>query len=380
MEKDLNTKNEAIFARALFILIIVSFLGLIVNYIIAKEYWNILYFVLSTILSLGLSIIFHELGHLIFGLISGYSFLSFKFLFFNIYKRNNKIKFRCELSPILGQCLMTVKEEKKDKVHFLLYQLGGVIVNASLSILSILTILVLYFTINHFSYLLYSLALVNTYLFISNAIPLNANNIYNDGLNARLMKKYIEIRMGIINSLIIEGYFTADKGINEIKEELLNNDGYVIDNIIIHSYYYDYVRSVKKIINDEDDAFNLLMSRDKRRYNLPLIYLNTNSALLAFKRMVDDENYEYLFYMKENERYFKRKDNLITSLDNILFEYKGKKLEKDEAKTKIKKLYDELQGQTKVDQELYLVLLNRAIDYVDGKYTKKEVTNEVLEG
>ena len=69
---------------------------------------NIILFLITGVISFILHIIVHEAGHLFFGLLSGYKFISFRVFDFKIIKdENGKLKIRFErLAGTGGQCLM----------------------------------------------------------------------------------------------------------------------------------------------------------------------------------------------------------------------------------------------------------------------------------
>ena len=63
-----------------------------------------------------ISIIVHEAGHLAFGLMSGYTFSSFRIGSLMWIKQDRKIKLRrLSIAGTGGQCLMTPPEEKNGK-------------------------------------------------------------------------------------------------------------------------------------------------------------------------------------------------------------------------------------------------------------------------
>ena len=95
---------------------------------------SILFQVIGIVVTIPLFVAFHETGHLVFGLISGYKILSFKLGPFEWYQKNDKTAFR--VNPIssfaLGQCLMSPpKWKKKGKIKFYLYNAGGLIFSYS---------------------------------------------------------------------------------------------------------------------------------------------------------------------------------------------------------------------------------------------------------
>ncbi len=76
-----------------------------------------------------ISIPIHELGHLVFGLISGCRFSSFRLLSFVWYKENGQLLFKKSGNRfMLGQCLMSPPADEAD-FRFVLYNLGGGLFN-----------------------------------------------------------------------------------------------------------------------------------------------------------------------------------------------------------------------------------------------------------
>ena len=111
--------------------------------------WCVLLQLIGLPLSLFFFVFFHELGHFVFGKISGYEFVLFRIGPFEWKKENEKIKFSVmpQNMMILGQCLMSPpKPKKKVKPKFFLYNAGGLIFSYIQCILSYLAIVCFLFT------------------------------------------------------------------------------------------------------------------------------------------------------------------------------------------------------------------------------------------
>ena len=132
---------------------------------------NIILFLITGIIAFVLHIIVHEAGHLFFGLLSGYKFISFRVFDFKIMKdENGKFKIRYErLAGTGGQCLMRAPEYVEGKFRYKLYLLGGVTFNLVFSIVFWL-VLPSYYTLL-FALIGYALAFLNL-------IPMG----FNDGM------------------------------------------------------------------------------------------------------------------------------------------------------------------------------------------------------
>lgn len=77
-----------------------------------------------------LQTILHEAGHLVFGLASGYRFVSFRIGSLMWQKDGGKLRFcRFQLAGTGGQCLMAPPDLTNGKMPCKLYNLGGALMN-----------------------------------------------------------------------------------------------------------------------------------------------------------------------------------------------------------------------------------------------------------
>lgn len=128
------------------------------------------------------SIIIHEAGHLVFGLISGYKFCSFRISKFIILKENEKLKFKIiKIAGTGGQCLMCPPQLKDGKMPVVLYNLGGVIFNLIFGFVFLFTYKFIDNPIISLAFLLSFI--LNMIFLLSNGIPMRLI-VNNDGYNA----------------------------------------------------------------------------------------------------------------------------------------------------------------------------------------------------
>ncbi len=136
-----------------------------------------------------LQIIIHESGHLIFGLLTGYEFSSFRIFSFMWMKIDGKIKFkRFSLMGTGGQCLMNPPELLDGKIPYVLYNLGGSIVN----VVSTGIFVLLYFILRRnqmLSYWFLMLAVIGGAFALMNGVPMRMGTVDNDGYNALSLGK-----------------------------------------------------------------------------------------------------------------------------------------------------------------------------------------------
>lgn len=138
--------------------------------------------------ALYVQIIIHEGGHLIFGLLSGYEFSSFRIASFTIARINGKLCVkRFSLAGTGGQCLMVAPEPKDGKVPVMLYNFGGAILNLITGLIAlVLCIIVDNFWVASISI---SFAICGILFALLNGIPLKTKELNNDGHNALSLSK-----------------------------------------------------------------------------------------------------------------------------------------------------------------------------------------------
>lgn len=141
--------------------------------------------------SMILNIILHEAGHLLFGLLTGYKLSSFRIGNLMWMKKDGKIRlFRLSIAGTAGQCLMSPPDIKNGKMPFVLYNLGGVIVNLVFSVILCLAAL-LCKDIPFFTASLMIFSVIGFLLALTNGIPIRAG-VDNDGYNTYSLSKNSE--------------------------------------------------------------------------------------------------------------------------------------------------------------------------------------------
>ena len=130
-----------------------------------------------------LQIIIHEAGHLVFGLATGYKFSSFRIFNLMLIRENGKLRLRrMSLAGTGGQCLMCPPDMKDGTMPFMLYNLGGSIMN----LLSAVLLLGPALSCPHGSagwVILWFLVIIGVAYAVINGFPLGAGPVNNDGRN-----------------------------------------------------------------------------------------------------------------------------------------------------------------------------------------------------
>lgn len=163
------------------------------------------------IFGLIISIIIHEAGHLIFGLMTGYRFVSFRIFSFALVKCDDGIKLkRYSIPGTAGQCLMAPPEIKDGKMPTVIYNLGGCIVGLIFfAIFGTVAYLTYSLPVAYLSFLI--LSLVNLITALVNLIPNRGAQINNDGANAISIRKSPEATRAFHTQLLIaERQFMGD--------------------------------------------------------------------------------------------------------------------------------------------------------------------------
>lgn len=154
-----------------------------------QELFILLGLFLGMYVSLFFHIIAHEAGHLIFGLLTGYRFSSFRIASFMWMKESRKLRLkRHSVAGTGGQCLMAPPDMKDGKIPFALYNLGGSMINAILGTLFGVGYL-LFSDIPFLAPMLLMLAVIGWIIAMMNGIPMRMGTVDNDGYNTFALSK-----------------------------------------------------------------------------------------------------------------------------------------------------------------------------------------------
>ena len=133
--------------------------------------WFLLMQVLGIIIIIPLFVAFHEAGHMVFGLLTGYKLTFYKVGPFE-WSSNEKDKIKFHIGSfstgILGQCLMyPPKYHKKGKKPFFWYNAGGLI----FSYLMIIILIILFIIGNKYlRYFIMPCVMISIFLALNNSI------------------------------------------------------------------------------------------------------------------------------------------------------------------------------------------------------------------
>jgi len=284
---------------------------------------NIILFLITGVIAFILHIIVHEAGHLFFGLLSGYKFVSFRVFDFKIIKdENGELKIRFErLAGTGGQCLMRAPEYVEGKFKYKLYLLGGVTFNLVFSIVSWL-VLPNYYTL--------LFALIGFTLAFLNLIPMG----FNDGMTFYHASKDETTRFVLYLQLEYVYYQSIGENLLIEKPEIVEKINSL--EITNANYLTDFLEFIKLDVLEYFFEFDALYNESRKLYIerddlLPVYKVELMALLVKLISLVNpkDELLEELMNDKSLKVRLKQ-DNPQTKNVLATYEY-GVKLDDEKA-------------------------------------------------
>lgn len=187
--------------------------------VMLSEPWHLFVIFPAVILEYFIFTAAHEAGHLVFGLISGYGFCSYRIGSLMWIKLPDGIKLRrMSIAGTGGQCLMTPPEAKDGKIPVFLYNFGGVLVNLIVAVL-LFVLYVLTRSMPILPYVFIMGAEFSIIMAIFNGIPIKIGGIANDGMNALSLRKDINANDAFRKQLLINGEQTRGIRLSDMPVE-----------------------------------------------------------------------------------------------------------------------------------------------------------------
>lgn len=231
MSKENNKKKKGNQAKLLYvaIMLLIGFCGglllgkaLVDNNVgdeDIKELYSKLFIVLAaSYFSFFIHIILHEAGHLVFGLMTGYKFSSFRIGSFMWVKKDGKIVLRrFSLAGTGGQCLMAPPDYREGGHYpFFWYNVGGCISNV---VFSAIAIVIAFFCKDMAAILLWVFAVIGIACAILNGIPVPLGGVDNDGANTKAIAKSDKAARGFWVMMKVNEQSRAGVRIKDMPEE-----------------------------------------------------------------------------------------------------------------------------------------------------------------
>lgn len=296
--------------------------------------------------------IIHELGHLVFGLLSGYRFQSFSLWPITLNKVNNKLKFsRLKVKGIAGQCLMSPNLDNTSLNKTVLYNLGGGLNNIIFSLIIIILILII--KPKDLNLILLRLLYIANFLMaVMNLYPSIVNGIANDGYNIKMLLEDEHSLEATNKSLAI--YAMAMQGYlyTEMPKELFSiNDSYNYNNPLLAmqlQFKVNYIIENKEYTKAYEILKNTLASFDNILDHYRNMFLSDKLFFdLIFKTQISDLRVD-----------FEKLDEIVDS----------KKIDIDTLKIKL--AYYKLIDNNEIKFKEYLDVFNQQLEKIEIKVDK----------
>ncbi len=338
------------------------FIGLIEIYI----------FLLIALLGFFLHIIIHEGGHLIFGLLTGYKFVSFRVGSLTLVKEDGSLKIkRFNIPGTAGQCLLMPPDMVDNNYPFVIYNLGGVILNLLVAGLTFYSGIKIKGPDLLKAILIFS-SLGGLFGALTNGLPLKIGGIANDGYNILSMLISEETRKSFHIQLKVHGLQSQGVRIKDMPIETFDLDqgadpsGPLNTAMVLmkHNYYMDRMDFLAA-----KESLNLLLPYMDKIVGLYQNEINIERIFLELIMDGDRELVENL-YSKNLEKYIGTAKHMIGK-KRFMMAYEG--LYKED-KEKALAYYEEVKEMmktypNKAEAEMELMLA----DYVKDKMEKDKI-------
>ena len=162
----------------------------------------------------------HEVGHLLFGLASGYKFSSIRLYKYAIVKDDSGYHVKkFNIQGTGGQCIMTLPEDTDpSRVPFFWYNAGGVIVNVVLVAISIVVLSCCDLGMVAESFFI-MLAFTGAFIALTNGVPLSFNGLCNDGRNILLLMRGKHSRRFFLRMMQVASELSKGKRLKDMPRE-----------------------------------------------------------------------------------------------------------------------------------------------------------------
>ncbi|MGH4122820.1 MAG: site-2 protease family protein [Clostridium sp.] len=306
-------------------------------------------------------IVIHESGHLVFGLMTGYSFVSFRIGSFTLIKEDKKLKRKkFNIPGTGGQCLMMPPALKEGKYPFVIYNLGGVIMNLIVAIAGILVAVFVQGVAFPMNVILILVSSGGIIIALTNGIPMKFSGVPNDAHNVLSMLKDQEARSSFYVQLRVNGLQSLGTRIKDMPLEMfklkensdLCNPLNTAVRLIEYNWHLDNMDfdSAKQCIDSFIPYLDKLVALFRNEINCERMFLELAST--CDKPFIDD------LYDKNLKKYIKAakfmigKKRLLMAYEGFYNEDKNKALEYYEDTKRLAKKYP-VKGEA--DMELMIV-------------------------
>lgn len=255
-----------------------------------------------------LQTIIHEAGHLVAGLMSGYQFSSFRVGNLMVVKESGKNKIRkLSLAGTGGQCLMIPPEMTEGKIPFVLYNLGGSLMN----LLATVVCVGFYFLCKNGSYLqlfFLMMCFAGVAFALVNGIPLRLGTVDNDGYNALQLGKSPEALRSLWVQLKVVEQTARGVRLKDMPDEwfyLPNDEGMKNSMIATMGIFYENRKMDEMAFEEVRCLIDRFLSMESAIIGIYRNMLICDRLYLELIGEKDSEKIEAL-YSKEQKKFMKQ--------------------------------------------------------------------------
>ena len=276
--------------------------------------------VLLFLLAFFLQVVIHEAGHMIVGLVRGWSFIHFMVLGVVFSNRNGKLHLsRFAIPGVGGQCLMMPPEKGDTNFGIALYNAGGVLMNLAMALLVAVLQICHYESLSwDANVLLVSLCATGVIFAFINGVPFMGSGVPNDGMNICELRKDAFSTHVFLTTMRIMGRLQQGASIEQISEEYLAN-GYLADDVVIDyanplhvvAVNFDLSLAVARmdfekayaVLDRLEEAFNDIVPIYQKEIMYEKVFLNVVSPRkeVDVKQLIDPDTLTY-FELQSNFR------------------------------------------------------------------------------
>lgn len=166
-----------------------------------------------------LHVIIHEAGHLVFGLLSGYRFVSFRIFSLTLVKKNGRFSLKKYNVPgSSGQCLLATKLENSTKTPTFIYNIGGGLMNIIAS--AAFACVAIFAFDTELGFKVCAMFVGGGIVFaLSNILPMRFGAIANDGYNALMLMRSPAANRAFSLQLSVNAAQTDGKSLSDMPSE-----------------------------------------------------------------------------------------------------------------------------------------------------------------
>lgn len=265
---------------------------------------EILWMLIAVLIAFILHIILHEGGHLVAGLLTGYRFVSFRFLNFTLINRDGRLQWRnFELAGTGGQCLMAPPDKPLEQIDTRWYNAGGVLANILIVLLSL--VLVWAFDLPHWlNELLIIMAFIGIVTALTNGIPMKLGGVANDGYNLLQMEKDLPGKQSFCNILDINARSQEGETYSKMPERLFALPQPIDWKNSMHVGSVLSAATRLLALHQWEDAYQLLTEALNHKDEYMMLYqLETENMIIQACILTGRDDEARLHYTKEVEKH-----------------------------------------------------------------------------